>query len=572
MSGENYSIVEFFGSDGGHRCGYCKSEHGNHSEGMWAHEMTPRDYQDLIDRGWRRSGKYCYKPTMSVMCCPMYTIKCAVKDFVISKSQKKNLKTFAKYIVTGVRGKSDSRKTLEAEAMENRVEAEGEVAGERDPSDGVEVFTNERGPSDGVEVFTNERGPSHAKLKRVGESGDTEDARMKSATASVEDIPASGRAASLVGDPAAPTKGDRKKAAPAKGVGADPNKPKAVKAKLLRKEKRLAKQGGGGGGGEEEEASMPNEEASTRDKSIGEASSMPNSDDDASLRISNAPSNSNSPSNASKALLPPKSLEDLISESERVEDPKIKFEIKLVKSNPPSEEFEATFKESFRLYKKYQMIIHEDEESKCTEKQFKRFLCHSPLFPAESGDASIPFGSYHQHYRLDGRLIAVGVVDVLPSCVSSVYLYYDPEFHFLTLGTFTALREIYFTRQLTERISSIEYYYMGFYIHSCPKMRYKGAYHPSFLLCPEVNTWHDIGVCKPKLDMDRYQRFNSDPSAADPSQFDGDLGKVKILHKGFPMSYEMFRRYKKEADDEREVTNYAKLIGKSCGTILLYRH
>lgn len=45
--------------------------------GMWAHAMAVSDYQDLIDRGWRRSGKYCYKPTMDVTCCPMYTIRYA---------------------------------------------------------------------------------------------------------------------------------------------------------------------------------------------------------------------------------------------------------------------------------------------------------------------------------------------------------------------------------------------------------------------------------------------------------------------------------------------------------------
>jgi len=217
------------------------------------------------------------------------------------------------------------------------------------------------------------------------------------------------------------------------------------------------------------------------------------------------------------------------------------------------------------------MIIHNDKEDKCTERQFKRFLCHSPLFPADSGDPELPFGSYHQHYYIDGRLIAVGVVDILPSCLSSVYLYYDPDFHFLTLGTFSALREIHFTQQLTKRIPSIKYYYMGFYIHSCPKMRYKGAYAPSFLLCPEANTWHPIEICKPKLDVDKYQRFNEDPSAQDEGKFDGDLGKVKILHKGFPMSYEMFRRYKEEADDEDEVKSYAELVGKSSRTILLYR-
>lgn len=31
-------------------------------------------------------------------------------------------------------------------------------------------------------------------------------------------------------------------------------------------------------------------------------------------------------------------------------------------------------------------------------------------------------GSYHQCYRLDGKLVALGVLDLLPHCVSSVYL------------------------------------------------------------------------------------------------------------------------------------------------------
>lgn len=32
-------------------------------------------YQKMIDRGWRRSGTYCYKPDLRHSCCPQYTIK-----------------------------------------------------------------------------------------------------------------------------------------------------------------------------------------------------------------------------------------------------------------------------------------------------------------------------------------------------------------------------------------------------------------------------------------------------------------------------------------------------------------
>ena len=35
---------------------------------------------------------------------------------------------------------------------------------------------------------------------------------------------------------------------------------------------------------------------------------------------------------------------------------------------------------------------------------------------------SVPYGSYHQLYRIDGKLVAVGVVDILPKCLVSFRL------------------------------------------------------------------------------------------------------------------------------------------------------
>lgn len=42
---------------------------------MWASTLTVGAYQDMIDRGWRRAGKYCYKALMEKTCCPLYTIR-----------------------------------------------------------------------------------------------------------------------------------------------------------------------------------------------------------------------------------------------------------------------------------------------------------------------------------------------------------------------------------------------------------------------------------------------------------------------------------------------------------------
>ena len=38
-------------------CGYCGGL-GSLSQGMWVERLSVKDYQDLLDRGWRRSGRY----------------------------------------------------------------------------------------------------------------------------------------------------------------------------------------------------------------------------------------------------------------------------------------------------------------------------------------------------------------------------------------------------------------------------------------------------------------------------------------------------------------------------------
>lgn len=79
-----------------------------------------------------------------------------------------------------------------------------------------------------------------------------------------------------------------------------------------------------------------------------------------------------------------------------------------------------------------------------------------------TADGSTPgFGTFHQKYYVDDQLIAVGVLDILPKCVSSVYLMYDPDYAFLSLGTYTALREIALVKLLHPQLPELQFYYMG---------------------------------------------------------------------------------------------------------------
>ena len=71
------------------------------------------------------------------------------------------------------------------------------------------------------------------------------------------------------------------------------------------------------------------------------------------------------------------------------------------------------------------MTVHKDPPSKGFKSSFKSFLCSGIGQRAiDLKGQQQKLGSYHQCYRLDGRLIALGVLDLLPHGVSSVYLLY----------------------------------------------------------------------------------------------------------------------------------------------------
>lgn len=95
------SIFEWFGLRNGSDCGYCKLKSTKLNHGMWVHRMSCKVYEELLDRGWRRSGSYCYKPVMNETCCPQYAIRCDATQIKLSKSQKKVIKRFNNFLIHG---------------------------------------------------------------------------------------------------------------------------------------------------------------------------------------------------------------------------------------------------------------------------------------------------------------------------------------------------------------------------------------------------------------------------------------------------------------------------------------
>ncbi|KAH9076977.1 arginine-tRNA-protein transferase [Lactarius deliciosus] len=283
-------------------CGYCNSGRNTNfqSASLQAYHMSCSVYQRMIDRGWRRSGLFCYKPDLKRSCCPQYTIKLDATEFKASKSQRKLINRWNRFVFGGDNG-----------------------AGE-----------------------------------------DT---------------------------------------APRKGKGS---------------------------------------------------------------------------SNETQFV-----LEDAIHASENaLNDPAHVFEVTLEPSSYSDEKF--------ALFQSYEKHIHKKPGK--ISGDFKRFLVDTPL----------------QLYRLDGRLVAVGVIDILPSCVSSVYFMWEKEYEKLSLGKLSALREILLAKEFHDAgVPQLKHLYMGYYIYTCQKMKYKGEYSPSFLADPEDFTWHPLPACQKELDRFRYACF-----------------------------------------------------------------
>nr|CAB3224117.1 arginyl-tRNA--protein transferase 1-like [Phallusia mammillata] len=495
-----YSIVEYRGTKSGRHCGYCSKSGGKFNAGMWAHSLDCRDYQSLINRGWRRSGQYCYKPSMDVTCCPLYGIRCHAESFKPSKSQKKVVKRMRQFLTNGGQKDIDDWKAA-CEKKNNHNPPE-----EENDEDQMTLASDQK--------------PTNSEVKPP-----------------------------VDGNPTQNSETEQKSKVPRKGNGPDPTKPPPKKAKQLRLERKLQKA--------QEKGNTSNDTNNRKPKHNAE-----------------------------------KTLEELLPHLNVPENAKHRLELRLVACQD-REEFDKSRKESYELYKKYQMAIHKDHPSDCPEKQWSRFLLESPL-NCDERLFKPGLGSFHNQYWLDDKLIAVGVMDILTNYVSSVYLYYDPDYGFLSLGVYSALSELVMTKRFHALCPNITHYCMGYFNQQCTKMKYKSKFRGSELLCPETYTWVPVEKCIPALEKNKYCRLNvlngGSPDAEDEDGKWETLDEVLCLYRRVPYNYKDYQHHKyieRRMDDlcppsaeetaeklrreDERIRQYATMAGKSAKRILLFR-
>jgi arginine-tRNA-protein transferase len=128
--------------------------------------------------------------------------------------------------------------------------------------------------------------------------------------------------------------------------------------------------------------------------------------------------------------------------------------------------------EKFDLYQRYltgrhDRLMDDDRES------MESFLYDSPIDTLE-----------FTYRDSAGKLLAVGICDVCPRSLSSIYFFFDPEHRRRGLGTFGALVEIAFAAQ-----HEIPHYYLGYWVSGARTMEYKTSFRPYELLGPD-GLWH----------------------------------------------------------------------------------
>ena len=450
------SVIEYHGEYSKTRCGYCKNSSSSSSSssistGFVAHFLTVFDYERCINNGWRRSGRWVYHPTpIESNCCVLCTIRLNVERFQKTSKQKRVERKFERYLETGFETSSSSTTTVHHHRQNGGNKNEKEE--EDNDDDENRVFLNQR-VLDAIEksvsfvdcdkdIFNNE------KKLLVQKTTNKEALERGSKYTSSACLIIAGK-----------LKKDREE----------------VVAKVL---KRLTE--------EQNEMKHFRVEAQGGFLNFFPSSSEGNEDsfEKTKIKPSHVPTKKKEKKDDHPTLKPQKKTTSKHTFTVTVENSEFR-------------------REDFELWQRYQAKIHNDPPSKLKKSSYVNFLCDTPLV---SDDKT--YGSKHFRYFIDDKLVAVGVCDVLPTALSSVYFYHDPDLMKLELGKLSALYEIDFVSKNRNTakysLGDFKYYYMGYYIHDCQKMRYKGEYKPSELRCPTTGKWVSLDDRKTLEKLDAH--------------------------------------------------------------------
>jgi arginine-tRNA-protein transferase len=142
--------------------------------------------------------------------------------------------------------------------------------------------------------------------------------------------------------------------------------------------------------------------------------------------------------------------------------------------------------EKYELYDRYQRQWHDGKQAG-DPMGFLTFLYHSPVHTLEFEYRAPNAGSEAEHAR-GGKLLGVGICDITPRAISSVYFYFDPAEARRSLGTFSVLYELAWAKA-----HRLAHWYAGYWVKGCGTMAYKANYRPAEVLGTD-GVWRELGA------------------------------------------------------------------------------
>ena len=173
-------------------------------------------------------------------------------------------------------------------------------------------------------------------------------------------------------------------------------------------------------------------------------------------------------------------------------------------------------REAFDLYNDYHVQRHDKPHK--SEYSYCEHIVNSPI--ANQTIDGVSYGTFHQLYRLDGKLVAIGVIDVVPKGIVSIYMWYDvsKDVAKLSFGVYSALKEIEMVQKMSKTNPTMQYYYLQGWNGNNKKLSYKANYTPEDFYCPCI-----VPGWVPTLDgvkdaKERLKALKNPPKSGNPSQ------------------------------------------------------
>ena len=529
------NIVTFNNDDKGHKCGYCNNETGSCSFGLSIQNYPAEIYEKMMKDGWRRCGDYVYLPNIEKSCCKLYTCRLDVENFKINKNQKKIMKRFRKYLS----GEYDpnNEKNNEKEKEEKKIEKEKEVKIDETKEKIEKILKEYIKSKKYIEIIN-----KYIKIDSSLIEENLNESHARNNTNKKFNFDYSVDIIYII---------NKRIESYTKKNGIKFDNIKNLNLELFNDFKQFYKP-------ENEELELYEQTGhinitdKTKPKKIIVEKKENNDNNKNENKIKEKkPKKEKKKENEKK--------NEIIQEKyaleyfpEIVNEPEIHLPLKHIYTCELTDKIQIddANDERFKIYTKYQMTIHKEEPHEITKDRFNRSwgktnlednkgiklpndldkkVKHPEMYPKK-------YGTYNFIHRVDGKIVAVGIWDILPTSLSSVYLYYDTDYQFLDLGVFTAIREIEYIKSFHDLIDkNFKYYMMGFYCETVQKLRYKGFYHPTELLDRYTMNYVLLdkvqNLIKDGKNHKLYDKQNSEYKFMDQKEIDNYLNEMVINYK-----------------------------------------